>query len=126
MLHFQLCKEASGTVITTYAIGTITTIATDAIDTYRTGDNQGLLFVIAGGTVATLKRQVSSDKSNWYDIYDNTGLNLSNLSANIPNSRLVMLNNPGSSPVIAPWTRFTFVGTGSLTTISLYYVEEQE
>ena len=125
MLRFQLCKEASGNVISAYAIGTITTIATEPLDTVRAG-MQGLLFVVAGGTVSTLKRQMSNDGTNWYNIYDSNGVDLSSLSANITNSRYIMLNNADSSSVIAPWTRFTFVGTGSLTTVTVYYAEEQE
>lgn len=125
MLRFQLCKEASGNVISAYGIGTITTIATEPIDTVRAG-MQGLLFVIAGGTVATLKRQVSPDQTNWYNIYDSTGSDISSLSATIPNSRYVVINNIGTSQVVAPWTRFTFVGTGTITTVTVYYAEEQD
>ena len=125
MLRFQLCKEASGNVINAYNIGTITTIATEPLDTSRAG-MQGLLFVIATGTVVTLKRQVSPNQVDWYNIYDSVGSDLSSLSTNITSSRYIILNNIGSSSVIAPWTRFTFAGTGSLTTITLYYAEEQD
>ena len=125
MLHVRGVREVSGTVISVYNIGTITTIYTEGINTER-ADKYGLLFVIAGGTVANLARQVSIDNSNFYDPYDSIGTNLANLSTNILNSRYIMVNNINSSTLISPYTRFTFVGTGSITTLSLYYLQQEK
>lgn len=125
MKYVQLLQEVSGNDLNVYDIGTITTIATKPVNTDRIGAG-GLLFVIAGGTVANLVREVSIDKENFYTPYDNTGLNLGNISANVPNSRFIALNEVDSSGVLTPWTRFKFVGTGTITTVSVYFIGEEE
>lgn len=125
MIYYQLLRDNSGTVISSYNAGTINTITTESVETERTDGECGLLFVLAGGTAADLARQVSFDNVNFYNVFDSNGTNLSNLSTNILNSRFVLFNNINSSNVIAPWTRFTFVGTGTITTLTLYYAQKE-
>lgn len=126
MIHYQLMRDDSGTAISVYNIGTINTITTESIKAHENKGIMGLLFVIAGGTVATLQRQASFDNVNFYDIYDSNGTNLTNLSANVFNSRFVVFNNVDSSDVVAPYMRFKFVGTGTITTITnLFYVNQE-
>ena len=124
MLHVRGVREVSGGLISVYNIGTITTIFTEGIDTER-ASKSGLLFVLAGGSVATLQRQVSIDKENWYNAYGNANGDLTTIVSAISNSRLIMLNNIESSSVISPYTRFSFVGTGSITTLTLYYLQKE-
>lgn len=126
MLHYSIVKDNSGTAISTYSVGTISTIVTESIATERHKGMQGLLFVIAGGTIADVQRQVSFDNTNFYDVYDSNGTNLTNLSTNVTNSRFLVVNNIDSSNVVANFTRFKFVGTGSIATLTaLYYVHEE-
>lgn len=125
MKYVQLLQEVSGNDLNVYNIGTITTIATKPINTDRIGAG-GLLFVLAGGTVANLIREVSIDKSNFYTPYDHAGVNLGNIAATVANSRYILLNEVDSSGVIARWTRFKFVGTGTITTVSVYFIGEEE
>ncbi len=124
MLHVRGIREVSGTLISVYNIGTITTIYTEGINTER-ADEQGLLFVLAGGSIAALQRQVSIDNSNWYNAYNANLGNLTTILSAISNSQLVILNDTNSGNVISPYTRFSFVGTGSITTLSLYYLQKE-
>ena len=124
MLHIRGVREVSGTLISVYNIGTITTIYTEGINTER-ASKSALLFVVAGGSVATLQRQVSIDNTNWYNAYGNANGDLTNIASAISSSRLIMLNNIESSSVISPYTRFTFVGTGDITTLTLYYLQKE-
>lgn len=124
MLHVRGVRDNSGTLISVYNIGTINTITTEGINTER-ASKSGLLFVLAGGSIATLQRQISIDNNNWYNAYGNANGDLTTLVSAISNSRLIMLNNIESSSVISPYTRFTFVGTGSITTLTLYYLQKE-
>ena len=124
MLHVRGVREVSGTVISVYNIGTITTIFTEGINTER-ASKSGLLFVLAGGSIANLQRQVSIDNENWYNSYGNANGDLTNIATALSSSRFIMLNNIESSSIISPFTRFTFVGTGSITTLSLYYIQKE-
>lgn len=124
MLHVRGVRDNSGTIISVYNIGTINTITTEGINTER-ASKSGLLFVLAGGSIATLQRQISIDNNNWYNAYGNANGDLTTLVSAISNSRLIMLNNIESSSVISPYTRFTFVGTGSITTLTLYYLQKE-
>lgn len=124
MLHVRGVRDNSGTLISVYNIGTINTITTEGINTER-ASKSGLLFVLAGGSIATLQRQISIDNNNWYNAYGNANGDLTTLGSAISNSRLIMLNNIESSSVISPYTRFTFVGTGSITTLTLYYLQKE-
>lgn len=124
MLHVRGVRDGSGTLISVYNVGTISTITTEGINTER-ASKSGLLFVLAGGSVATLQRQVSIDNTNWYNAYGNANGDLTNIASAISDSRLIMLNNIESSSTISPYTRFTFVGTGSITTLTLYYLQKE-
>lgn len=124
MLHVRGVRDNSGTLISVYNIGTINTITTEGINTER-ASKSGLLFVLAGGSIATLQRQISIDNNNWYNAYGNANGDLTTLVSAISNSRLIMLNNIESSSVISPYTRFSFVGTGSITTLTLYYLQKE-
>lgn len=124
MLYVRGVRDESGTLISVYNVGTINTITTEGINTER-ASKSGLLFVLAGGSVTTLQRQVSIDNTNWYNAYGNANGDLTTIVSAISNSRLIMLNNIESSSVISPYTRFTFVGTGLITTLSLYYLQKE-
>ena len=124
MIHVRGVRDSSGTLISAYNVGTITTITTEGINTER-ANKSGLLFVLAGGSVATLQRQMSIDNVNWYNSYGNANGDLTNIATALSDSRYVMLNNIESSSVIAPYSRFSFVGTGTITTLTLYYIQKE-
>ena len=125
MLHVRGVRDNSGTLISAYNVGTINTITTEGINTER-GDKQGLLFVLAGGSIASVTRQISIDNSNWYNVYDMSNSNVSTLVTAISNSRYIILGDTNSANVIAPYTRFNFVGTGTIATLTLYYIQQEK
>ena len=124
MLHVRAVRDSGGTVINAYNVGTISTVTTEGIYTER-GDEQGLLFVLAGGSITSVTRQVSIDNTNFYNAFDEGNSNLSTLVTAISNSRLIILGGTNSANTFSPYTRFTFVGTGSITTLTLYYLQKE-
>ena len=125
-LHIQLLKDSSGTLISSYSANSTNTITTEGIDTSNYTGQAGLLLVL-NGTVANLTRQVSIDNSTFYDVYDNLGNKLIYISSSpIPSSRYIMFENLSCNEVISPYTRFQFIGSGTVTTVTAYYIQTEE
>lgn len=125
MLHTQLLRDSSGNNLSSYNINTTNVITTEGVDTQRNEGNSALL-IVQDGSITEITRQVSIDNTNWYTPYGVGSLSLSQVGSAIPDSRMITLSDADSSNVIAPYTRFKFAGARTITTVSMWYIQEEQ
>jgi len=125
MIHTQVVRDSSGNLLTSYNINTTNVITTEGINTERNYSKSALLLV-QDGSITQITREVSVDNTNYYVPYDANGLSLANCGSAIPNSRYISLAAGDSGSLATPWTRFKFAGARTITTVSLWYMQEEQ
>ena len=125
MFYNSILKTSSGDLISALSIGSSTIYATETIHTER-ADNQALLLVFTG-TMGAISRKVSIDGTNFYNVFDSAGINLTNLTGTSANSRMILIEQTGSGKVIAPYTQFRFLGADTCgATLTMNYMHTED
>ena len=124
MLHVTLLKETSGSAISLLNINSQTLYETQSIDTSRAGEQS--ILVVLNGTLGAITQQASIDGTNYYNVFDSAGKNLTNLIGTTPASRLIVIEQASSNKIVAPWVKFRIVGAGTPTTVSMWYIQKED
>lgn len=124
MLYIQLLKESSGSELKLFYTNSQTVYETNAIDTSRA--NEQAILLIHTETIGAVTRQVSVNGTNFYNVFDTLGGNLTAMAGTFGNSRMLIIDQNGTNKVIAPWTKFRFMGVGTGSYITMWYLHTEE
>jgi len=117
-----LNNSAGGAALNLTNIDTTTVVTTQGVDITRQVGGAGILLV-HDGTIDTLTQEWSIDDTNYYSAYGLTNVALGALPS-APNSRFISLYDVNSSQNVAKYTRFKLAGEGTITTVTMHYIQE--
>ena len=101
----------------TTATGTY--VSKEMVNHGHSGQTGLVVKTTAGSLVITF--ELSNDNNNWYEPYNSAGTKINTVANNLTGDAWVVF-----TPQVAEWIRFRFVLTGSNSTVSAIYHQQEE